>query len=79
MSRAQRKSDSTQYPSEGFPRLAYLGPGARWDRGREDFENSRRSARPTRALGPGPVGPWAPKNDVIILLPKRDFFEKTFF
>ena len=31
-------------PSEGFPRLAYLGPGAGWDGGREDFENSRRSA-----------------------------------
>ena len=47
-------------PSEGFPRLAYLGPCAGWD-GREDFENSQRSARPTRALGPGPVGPgsWA--------------------
>ena len=51
-------------PSEGFPRLAYLGPGAGWDGGREDFENSRRSARPIRALGPwalglGPLGPWA--------------------
>ena len=41
-------------PSEGVPRLAYLGPGAGWDGGREDFKNSRRSARPIRALVPGP-------------------------
>ena len=39
-------------PSEGFPRLAYLGPGAGWDGGRKDFKNSWRSARPIRALGP---------------------------
>ena len=46
-------------PSEGFPRLAYLGPGAGWDGGREDFENCRRSARPIRAVGPWAHGPWA--------------------
>ena len=58
-----------QYPSEGFPRLAYLGPGAGWDGGRENFQDSRRSGVPIRAQGPkllggkiektpGP-GPWA--------------------
>ena len=44
-------------PSEGFPRLAYLGPGAGWDGGRKDFEDSRRSGVSIRAHGP--LGPWA--------------------
>ena len=62
------------HPSEGFPRLAYLGPGAGWDGGWEDFEDSRRSgvsiraqgpwaqglrARGPRAHGPRAQGPWA--------------------
>ena len=72
MSTNPQKSNSTPhwfsrgwvyYPSEGFPRLAYLGPGAGWDGGREDFEGSRRSGVSIRAqgpwaLGPGPMGPW---------------------
>ena len=50
---------SAQYPSEGFPRLAYLGPGAGWDGGREDFEDSRRSGVSIRAQGPWAQGPRA--------------------
>ena len=53
--------------------MAYLGPGAGWDGGRENFQDSRRSGVPIRAQGPkllgekiqktsrgGPgPGPWA--------------------
>ena len=47
------------HPSEGFPRLAYLGPGAGWDGCREDFEDSQRSGVSIRAQGPWAQGPWA--------------------
>ena len=53
----KRAGQYFENPSERFPRLAYLGPGAGWDGVREDFENSQRSARPTRALGPWAQGP----------------------
>ena len=39
-------------PSDGFPRLAYLGPGAGWDGVCENFEGSRRSGITMRAQGP---------------------------
>ena len=44
----------SESPSEGFPRLAYLGPGAGWDGGSGGFRGF--SAFRRLHKGPGPMG-----------------------
>ena len=55
-SKVSRSATPSADPSEGFPRLAYLGPGAGWDGGWEDFEDSRSSGITIRAQGPKLLG-----------------------